>query len=316
VEHFWRIFIDAEAPPSRRTAKQLLARFPSVVVDFKDDLGFSTISPDESATHALYAEAKRLGLICSMNVTTNYDKADALAGDLGILCTGPSNSNSFKAVLPKDAFDFATGCPRCGMGAAQLRPQILTERSIRCGADFYTSEQGAGRVLMRAKIGREIVEATGQPWCMRHPVTRSGRVVKEWMEAVPCATMPPLSPKSTGVVWGSTNSSSRAGEPADVVPPCPVCGRTIWDYDRYHAPRLVYTRAAAEAAQQHAVVMMYEPWCIFPGFDPVKRQFEDLYGLPWLLFNRAAIKVLLKHMQTEHIRDSAWIQPVFAEEVC
>lgn len=310
MEHKYAVYFDANRSHPKRAINALVTQFPRAKLDLSEE---SVFSDDERTMRALFAQAKQSGFTCSFSLATLYSRDDALSGDLGTLETGPEGTEAFKAMFPKDAFDFSTACPRCGMGAAQVKPLLLSERSMRCKANFYTSEQGAGRILMRSEIGREIIEATHQPWCMRHPVTRAGKVVEEWMEAVPCATMPPLSLKSEGVSFGSTNSGSRTGEPPEVIPPCPVCGRTIWDYDRQHVPRLVYPRAAIESAQKHAVLIMYEPWCAFPGFDPLKRTFKDLYGLPWLLFNRAAIKVLLKHMQTEHTRDSAWVQPIFSE---
>lgn len=304
---------------SKRAIRELATKFPELTFDFAAQY---SSSKDEHASRAAFQEAKARGLKCSFEVQTRYEYEDALSGDLGILGLGPAGTAHFRAVLPMDAFDFSTGCPRCGLGAAQTKPRIISERSIRCKANFYYCDlgsggQGASQILMRAEIGHEIIEATGQPWCMRHPITRSGSIVEKWMEPVACAAMPPLSPKSEGVLFGSTTALESTGEPPVVVNPCPVCGRTIWDYDREQHTRLIYPRAAAEAAQKHAVLAMYEPWVCFPSFDPVKRTFKHLYGLPWLLFSRKAIEVLLKYVRYSHsaedIRDSAFIQPVFSE---
>jgi hypothetical protein len=165
---------------------------------------------------------------------------------------------------------------------------------------------------MRSEIGREIVAAAGQPWCMRHPVTRDGAVVEEWLEPLPCATMPPLSRESEGVRFGSSTSGSLPGEPPEVIEPCSACGRTTWDYDWERHRRLAYPRAAIKAAQKHAVVVMHEPYGAFPEFDPVKRTCKTPIGLPWLLFSRKAIEVLVKYLESDDPSSSASIQPVFS----
>ena len=134
------------------------------------------------------------------------------------------------------------------------------------------------------------------------------------MEPVPCATMPPLSRQSQGVRFGSSTSACDLGEPAEVTEPCPVCGRVIWDVDREQHTRFVYSRAAIEAAQKHAVVAMHEPYQAFPEFDPVHRSFKDLIGLPWLLFSRKALEVIVEYAQARDLGGEAGIQPVFAEE--
>jgi len=312
MEHFYTAYFEATKTHAKRKIKDLVSQFERIDVQVDDDESMIVQTTSERIARRLFKQGKGAGFKCSLEVATTYDYDDALTGDLGILELGPSSTDQFKATLPRDAFDYSTGCPRCGLGAAQVKPHILTERSVRCSANFYYSDHG--HPVMRSEIGREIVKATKQPWCMRHPVTRNGKIVEEWMEPVPCATMPPLSRKSKGVAFGETSSSSGVGEPPQAIEPCPVCRREIWDYDHQSPGRLVYPQAAIEWAQRHAVLVMYEPFCSFPEFDPIKRTFKgELYGLPWLLFNHDAIKVIMKYAQREHIRDSAYIQPVFSE---
>jgi hypothetical protein len=271
-----------------------------------------TVSQNERASRALFAEASRLGFKCSFYVAPAYDVTDALSGELGFLHGGGLNDG---ARFAADTFDFSTGCPRCGLGAAQVKRTLLSTRYKRFKGDFADGARWSARVLLRSNIGQEIIEATDQPWCMRHPVLRSGEIVEDWMEPIPCATMPPLSRKSGGVFFGRTAQASLAGQLPQVVEPCPACGRTIWDYDRSQHPRLMYPRAAVEAAQQHAVVVMCEPWGIFPEFDPATRTCKEPVGLPWLLFSRKAIEVLVKYVKMgEDARKNSFIEPVFAED--
>jgi hypothetical protein len=292
---------------SKRAIEQLVAGYASVQVISPP--GTFTSSYDEAASRELFDEACRLGFTCSFKVPRGYLIEDALCGELGILHGGGLNDG---AKFAKDTFDFSTGCPHCGLGAAQVKPTILPVRSKRYKGNFADGAEWSAIVLLRSEIGQEIIDATGQPWCMRHPVLRSGEVVEDWMEPIPCATMPPLSRKSKGVMFGCT---TQGGEPAEVKEPCPVCGRTIWDYDRSDYMRLMYPKAAIEAAQQHAVVAMYEPWHAFPEFDPIKRTCKDPIGLPWLLFSRKAIEVLVKYVKMEEdVRKNSFIEPVFAEE--
>ncbi len=315
MKHTYMINFAPTRSHPKRAFIELARRFTGV--HFESGGEFTT-SANEEVSRALFAEARARGFTCSFEVATEYGYDDARAADLGILTLGPAGTTRFCAPLPKDAFDFATGCPGCGLGAAQIKPRVMASQSIGCRGNFYPSgtgskAQGDHSVLLRAEIGREIVRATRQPWCMRHPVTRTGKVVEEWLEPVPCATMPPLSAKSEGVLLGRTTALSEIGEGPREVPPCPVCGRMVWS-EAYDVPtRLVYSRAAMQAAQEHAVVVMHEPKDCFPGLDPVKRTFSDLYGLPWLMFNRNAVEVILKYTQREHVRDSAYIRPVFSE---
>jgi len=319
MDHRYLVSFEPTKKHPKRAIRELVARYPSLEMD---SIGEGTaLSKNERESRRLFEEAKKLGFPCDFCVSTRYDRNDALSAELGILHFGPTSLDDKGAVLPKDAFDFSTGCPCCGMGVCQLKPHIMSQRAIqRCKANFYDGHEGTSQILLRTEIGREIIEATGQTWCMRHPVTRGGEIVDAWMEPVPCATMPPLSRKSQGVHFGKTEAFAGTGEPPEIVPPCPVCGRNIWDYNREQHTRLVYPGAAIKAAKKHAVVAMHEPFSGFPGFDPVNRTFQHVYGLPWLLFNRAAIEVLLEHikffkehMPDEEIRDSAYIEPVFSE---
>lgn len=293
--------------------KSFVSDYRNYEVYIDDNLGISLKSVHEGIVRKIYAKAKERGFKCSFEVTTRYDRADALRGGLGILSLGPGSTANFRAVLPKDAFDYSTGCKRCGVGATQVKPHVVSQRSLRSRANFEYGHEGSLRVFMRSEIGHAVIEATGQPRCMRHPVMRGGEIITEWMEAVPGMTMPPLSPTSEGVLLGSTRALSRAGEAPMLVPHCPACGRTVWAESFEYPTRLVYPRAAIEAAQSHGVVSMYEPKDLFPTMNPAKGTFKDLYGLPWLLFSRTAIKAMLRFMQTEHIRDSACFEPVFGE---
>ncbi len=81
----------------------------------------------------------------------------------------------------------------------------------------------------------------------------------------------------------------------------------------------MYSRAAIEAAQQHAVVSMYEPKGDFPECDPAKRICTDP-AMPLLLFTRRALDVILKYLvfADESARGVAphrtqYIEPVLSE---
>lgn len=304
------------ARKSERRAVQLALESirPVEVDDFGDS--FAVVLSCSETAKALVAKAKDAGLAASLSIGTRYERDEAFAGVLGMLAIGPGSNTAFRATFPPDAFDLSTGCPRCGLGAAQTKPQVLAATYKKSQSNFEYGHQGTLSVFMRSEIGLEIVEATGQPWCMRHPVTKSGETVKEWMEAVPCATMPPLSPQSEGVMFGATLGMSRVGEGPKAIPPCDACGRVVWSQDHQRPLRLKYSKAAAAAAQKHAVVAMYEPRDLYPQFDVRKRTYmaaRALYGLPGLLFNHVAIRVIMKYAQTEHVRDSASIVPIFSE---
>ncbi len=308
MHHYYRVYFDVDNASARKRVVDLLAECELQL----DTPGTVLVHGDSAARHLLAAANSR-GIKASLDISTQYDRADALTGELGALRLGAASTTHFRAVLPNDAFDLADACPHCGLGCMPVKPHVLRKESMRSRSNFEYGNEGTALVLMRSEIGREIVEATGQPECMRHPVLRSGEVVKDWMEAVPTATLPPLSRKSAGILRGSTHALSDVGEPARSVPPCPECKRTIWSESHEEPTRLVYSRAAIKSVRQHAVVLMHEPPDMFPKFDRRKRVFTSLYCYPWPLFSRAAIKVLLKYMQTEHIRDSAWIRPVFSE---
>lgn len=267
----------------------------------------------ERAAKRLLTSARSLGIPASLEIITRYDRADALSGEFGLLERGPGSTAHFRGILPKDAFDSSRSCCQCGLGSVPVKAHILRKQSLESRGNFEYGHVGSGFVLMRTEIGQEIIKATGQPECMRHPILRSGEVVKSWMEAVPTAVLPPLSRKSAGILWGATHAVSDIGGPPTQVPSCPKCKRITWSESHEEPTRLVYAKAAIGALRQHAVVLMYEPKDMFPKFNPRDGTFTNLYGFPLPLFNRAAIQVLLKYTQTEHIRDSAWIRPVFLE---
>ncbi len=307
------VYFEPTRSHPKRAIEHLVSDFDGLKLCSYTD---TVMTSDDKLAKALYKRAKCEGFKCSLEIHTIYDASDAVSGEFGILGLGPAGTTAFRGVFPPDAFDFSTACPACGLGAAPVKPHLLSERSLRCSANFYYGQEGTSWPLMRAEIGRSIIEATGQPWCMRHPVTRSGRIIKEWMEPVPCATMPPLSSKSRGVMYGKSLSCSSVGEGPEDIAPCRVCHRAAWCRSFDRPLRLVYPREAVEAARDHAVVMMYEPFESMPEFDPVKRQYTSYYGMPWLLFNKKAIEVLLDYivfMDDDHVRDTAAIQPVFSE---
>lgn len=279
-----------------RAIRALVSEFPRLALD---TVGISVVSDDGGLIRRLRDRAKAQGFDCSMVVTTDYTREDALLGELGWL-TG-AGSDQFRASLPKDAFNFTSACTQCGLGGVQVKPYLLAERAITCKGPFYIVPQEAFRIMMRAEIGLEMVEATGSPNSLRHPVTRSGKVVREWVEPVPTATMPPLSPKSEGIIYKDAET-------------CSACGRAAWDHAEDVSSRLVYSRAAIANAQKHAVVAMHEPFARLPEFDRGRRVFKKPYGLPLLLFSRAAVKVLAKYIEPDKgFPAASTIEPVFAE---
>lgn len=308
MKHQLKIYFRPTESHQRQAIKALLRRYPDLEANQTTGTVYTF---DENRGRALFDEAKRLGFATALEVSTLYGRDDALSGELGILSiTSDDAGGNFN----EGTFDFSTGCPLCGLGAAQVKPLVLSERSIHYNGNFNHGAEWSGRVIMRSEIGQQIIDATNQPWCMRHPVTDAGCIVQDWMEPVPCATMPPLSSRSEGVLFGSTGSGSAIGEPVEVLDPCPVCKRTVWDYDCEQPTRLMYPACAIEAAQRHAVLVMHEPWQAFPEFNPVKRTCEAPVGLPWLLFSRKAIEVLVQYLNPEKIRTNSYIEPVFAEE--
>lgn len=309
MKHRYFIYFDVTKSHHLRAIKALLDSYPTIAFNAAAE---TAVSDDGGAIKALYEKAKHQGFCCSRSITTYYDREDALSGSLGILEAG-SDTDGQEGRYPKDAFDFSTGCPRCGLGAAVVKPQVLKKKAIQYKKGNALSGH-MGRFMIRAHIGHEIIQATGQPWCMRHPVTNDGAVVQEWLEPVPCATMPPLSRESRGVWWDQSSSSCLPGEPPASIPLCTACGRTIWAFSHEEPVRLVYPSSVIEAAQQHAVLAMYEPWDAFTIFDPVRRTFDDIAMLPMLLFNKKAVAVLAKYLDLENVRAPWYIQPVFAED--
>jgi hypothetical protein len=307
VECQYNVYFRPSRVHPKKVIKELVARYPELKFDRVTD---SVFTPHEKQARGLFEDAKRLGVLVSLDVRTSYDLADAVSGELGLFSAASADVG---AKFPKDAFDFSTGCPRCGLGAAQVKPVVLPQRAKRCKAEFGNGAEWSGRLLVRPELGQAIIDATGQPWCMRHPVWRSGEVVEEWMEPVPCATMPPLSSKSRGVSFGRRTSGCDIGEPAEIVEPCCACGRSTWDFDLEQHARLVYSRAATDAAQRHAVVAMYEPHDAFPEFDPIERSCKVPIGLPWLLFSRTAVEVIVDYLRRKNLEEIASIQPVFSE---
>ena len=273
-------------------------------------------SDDESLMRSLYLEVISRGFKCSFGVIIHYEIADALIGSLGML---EATSGNQWGTLPKDAFDFTAACTHCGVGATQVKPHTLNARCIRYKGDFLSGQRGTSHVLIRTEIANEIIQATGQPECMRHPLNTEGKAVKEWMEPVPTAVLPPLSRRSLGVCFGSTTANVLAGDPPEMIPPCPMCGRIVWDRNYEQPLRLCYSKAAIKAAQKHAVVSMYEPRYCFPDFDPVKQVYTNKYlaGIPDLLFNRTALDVLANYIRPDYtesnIRFLSCIVPVFSE---
>jgi len=312
MKHHYAVYFEPTRSHSKQDIQKLVACFDEL--SLLSDCNV-VISENARAVRRLSDEAKNNGFRCSFQIRNEYEYSDALSGVLAILWLGLSGGiSSFKASLPGDAFEFPPGCPRCGLGARWVKPHVLTERAVRCGGNFHYGIDSHTRIpLMRSEIGEKVIKATGARECMRHPVTRSGRIVKEWMEPVPGMTMPALSTKSEGIMWDYSFGTTATGDPPERIEPCPECGRHAWG-DSYEKPRrLVYSREAVKRAEKHGVVWMREPMGLFPTFDPKKRVFKDFYGWPLLLFSRKAIEAVLPYCQMERIRATAHFEPVFSE---
>jgi hypothetical protein len=313
MEYTYKVrLIPSDAWPAHRI-RALWSDAECVKISLDQDHLVVVFSDNESIMRRIYTEAKEGGCTCSFEARATYDRSDSLMGDFGELMLGGSHWRASCPTLPRDAMDLTAACPRCGLGAAWVKPHVMTERSIKYPQNFTSGQPGTNLILMRSHIGREVMAATGQPGCMRHPVTPKGRIIEEWMEAVPVGTLPPLSTRCEGVLHGSTRALSHTGEPARLIPPCTHCGQVVWAKSYDVPARLVYDREAASLAQALGVVQMHEPMDVFPTFNPVQNEFKDYYGWPRILFSRAAIQAILKYAQTEHYTDSAWFEPVFSE---
>jgi hypothetical protein len=315
--HEYRVFLEetrtcrATDIPRRKDIEALVSQRPSLQLPEHSGVVISRSEPD---IHWFLSAARELGCRCLLNVTTFYEIADVLNAPFGIFQGGVNTQPAgFRAVLPTDAFDFTGACGTCGLGARQVKPHVLSQSSLRCKPGCYSADLSPS-VLIPTPTARQIIEATGQPECMRHPTTRAGELVREYMEPVPSATMPPLSRElCKGISFGSTDAVGDAGEPPKVAPPCPECGRETWDFDRSQHSRLVYAREAADHLRSRAVVEMNEPWAVFPDFDVKQRTFKWPASLPRILFNADALKLLIDHAVSENPKDTIVITPVHIE---
>lgn len=309
MKDVYRVFFEPDRKHPKRAIKALVALFPGLDLD---DSGDMVVSDNVDLVRTLFAEARNQGFECTLVARTELTREDALLGNLGQLAA--ADANTFVAKLPKNAFDFSTACPRCGLGARQVKAYVLNEHGRRCRGPFYVvrgprglpeSPQAPagnihGRFLMRADIGYELVAAIDRDDCVRHPVTRTGEVIEEWLEPVPTGTLPPMSRKSTGVTFCDR---------------CDVCGRVCYDRNHEAPERLVYSDEAVRDAQQHPFLEMFEPFEAWPQLDAARQDFKYPYGLPMLVLSRVAIEVLNKHVELE--KDNIWLAsgiiPVFSE---
>lgn len=271
---------------------------------------------DGECMASIMHKVRALGHACSTKIVTDYDLSDALTGQLAILWVGPRNSDAFRAKFPMDAFEYPPGCTRCGLGSIWNRPHVLSAQAKRCGSNFYFSETHDGTSyipFMKTEIAQKVIEATGIRECMRHPVLKSGEIVKEWMEAVPQIVMPGLSTKSEGIMWDMTRALSTEGGPAQHIDPCPACGRRAWADSNTEPRRLVYSKHACRLANKHGVAWMREPIDGFPEYDATTRSFKSTYCWPRLLLSLKAVEAMLPYCQMEPIRQRTYFEPVFSE---
>src|SRR5579885_1089621 len=154
MRYLFRVFFDMDRPTAEREVEQLTRGLSGLTV--LDGVGVVT-SSNENAARELHRRIVDVGINCSLSVAIEYERDDALAADLGIVGLGPSNTDAFKGILPRDAFDFSTACPCCGLGAQRAKPLLLSERAIRCKGNFYDATD-AGWPVIRAEIGREIIK--------------------------------------------------------------------------------------------------------------------------------------------------------------
>ena len=300
------VFTDLPNSRLRSRISALASERPSLRFDDKAEAVFSE-SEEDSMWFA--AAAEDLGCSCTVELDTVYEESDLRDAAFGVFQGVEHREDRFRAVLPKDAFSFEKACPQCGLGAAQQRPHVLSPQSLKCKPRCYGTENSPS-VILPAAIARDLIEATGQPECMRFAQVKSGDTTREWMEPVPLATMPPLSKeKSIGILFGDNCS-----EDEEEMSSCPKCGRECWAFDGSAPPRLVYHLEEVAELQSMAVTVMHEPWSEFPIFDHKSWKYKDLtYCLPYLLFNNDALKVLIEHARSEIRSGALQIIPVYIE---
>lgn len=288
--------------------RQLVARTPGLVLDQSGEV---VSTEDENLARRLFQEGTSQGFCVSFWVSTFYSRSDALSAELGRIGIGPGRNHPKVSLLP-NAFEGDDICQTCGSGATLCNPHVLSQQAVRFTGKFLRGAEGTGIVLMRSEIAKAIMDATDDHECMRHPVTRSGDPAAEWMEPVSRMTMPELSRKSEGVLWGASYALSDPGAPPENVEPCEGCGRPVWDKDLHRHTRLVYPPAAVKQAQQFGVVSMYEAESVHPEFDANRRRFTSLWGFPRLLYTAEAIEVLSDYIEHEDQPDRMFIEPVFS----
>jgi len=293
METVYRVMFEVESKRDRALVRDLVRAFPPL--ELEED--FETVlTVYGELARALRDRARQVGLECGMAISTRHSREEVLAADLGLLYA--ASSRGFTARVPKDGYSFASACSDCGLGAVQTKPLIM-HGAVRGRAAFYYASADGTHIIIRTPIAREIIERTSQPGCFRHPVDRQGHVIADWMQAIPGATLPPISRETKGVTWHEG---------------CPICGRRAWRVSHEEPVRLMYPRRAALAAQRHAVVSMYEPCGVFPNHRPGASGFDDELGLPRLLFNKAAVQVLERYIQPERFFPThSSIEPVYSE---
>ena len=170
-------------------------------------------------------------------------------------------------------YDMASACPTCGTGARQTSALMIdgeglaTLEGLRAASTYYSD------ILVDEALAEELEDsgATGLSFRSVYAVMEDKRQVKlRWRQMCAAHTLPPMSPRSTGVErWAPGDERGCA---------CTSCGRCGFSSISNDPARLVYRAQDLSGAEDVNTTWEWFEYWQFNGDVS-----EDKFAYPWFL---------------------------------
>jgi hypothetical protein len=176
-----------------------------------------------------------------------------------------------------------TGCSRCGTGSFEIATIVLREEDIPPNTLLFTTLEGD--TLVADELAQHLKPFVSTNARLSQAFRYPDRIPLPWWHVVPLVSLPPMSPKSRGII--RVNAGRRQ--------PCTVCNRDgyFWNGD---VVEIFYENAVLD---ENSIPDIVESWEHL-GYSNIEEPIENSHLAPSLLIiSQRLRRVILAHSAPE-----------------
>lgn len=231
---------------------------------------------DDARLNSLRSALASHGIEWSERVDDIYARAELLAAHLNLVIPnreyevdgGPEFGTTY---------DLSQGCPRCGTGAPQTSPLIVSGEEVVGLRDLIAAQTFYRHIIVRENVARDLVAAEVTGVELRKVFESCGHTQRKLPFNQICAqrTMPPMSPRTTGLIRENV---------------CSACRRNGYFQTTASPTRPVYRAEDIRGAQD-----VNATWECF-GYSILKPDVRDsVIAQPLLVISPKVLKIFMDH---------------------